>query len=79
MIESVHRFAVSRHAAGSREGLAAGGARVRVVAGMGAYVCRQVARLGESHPGHYRRPVQGPRGVLGEWAFSYGRGTPVGF
>ena len=22
--------------------------------------------------------AKGPRGVLGEWAFSYGRGTPVG-
>jgi hypothetical protein len=28
--------------------------------------------------GPYRRPVpKGPRGILGGWAFSYGRGTPV--
>ena len=43
MIEGVHRFAVSRQAAGTREGLAAGGAGVGAVAGMGTHVHRQVA------------------------------------
>ena len=27
--------------------------------------------------GFYRRPILVPRAVLGVWAFSYGRGTPV--
>jgi len=27
--------------------------------------------------GPYRRPILGPRVVLGGWAFSYERGTPV--
>ena len=28
--------------------------------------------------GPYRRPMPGSRGVIGGWAFSYGRGTPAG-
>ena len=42
LIESVHLYAVPRQAAGLREGLTAGGARVGAVAGMGAHVCRQI-------------------------------------
>ena len=49
LIESVHICAVSRQAAGLREGLAAGGADVGAVAGMGALVSRQVTGLREGH------------------------------
>ena len=47
LVKSVHLFAVPRQVAGLREGLAAGGAGVGAVAGMGAHVPRQVAGLRE--------------------------------
>ena len=43
MFESVDMFAVPRQGAGARECLAAGGAGVWAVPGMGAHVIRQVA------------------------------------
>ena len=43
MLDRVNLRTVSLQAAGLREGLAAGGARVGAVSGMGAHVYRQVA------------------------------------
>jgi len=45
--ESVHPFAVLGQVAGLREGLAAGGAYIGALAGMGAHVCLQAAGLRE--------------------------------
>ena len=45
MIESMHILGVPCPAARVREGLAAGGAGVGAVAGMGTHVCREVGGL----------------------------------